>query len=539
MLTIHLYREKNQWHKWPQWLGCLCLGVLIMVLSGCMNDVIAEEGQEDDDITIEDIIDDSQALHIAYDLAPVSLDPHRAHDRVSRDLVRHVYESLVTFDQQLNIQPMLAESYEINETLKTITFELRQGVLFHNGEKMQSHDVVASLKRWATIYADTHPFFKNIKFEAEGDYTVVVYLEKLSMFDLAMFADDTRFAAIMPKELAYRYLSQELPQYIGTGPYQFSEWQEDDVKLTRFASYHSVENLADGLAGNKQATIDHLYFHVVEDDYERVHGLKKGKYHVIQNVPYEHMPTLAFERHIQNQITGSQFPVIMFNQNRLFGDQRLRLALASILNIEELMQTAYRDPNFYDLDVSLTPSSSLWYVDMEDLDPITQDVEYARELIREANYIGEKIHLLTTYDREDLYQLAVSIQQQLRQIGMNIVLDAVDGASFHALLKNPEEYDIAITTMTSSMNPFDPFVMNPTWNHWIEQSHVMEQLENLYETSYEDIDAQIKDLQIELRKDLAFLMLGQKKDVLAYHSQVEGITDFYGGLIFWNTRLEE
>ena len=64
---------------------------------------------------------------------------------------RHILEGLFAFDENYTPQPMLAFSWDLDETGTVATFNLRRGVLFHNGDEMTSDDVVASLNRWASM----------------------------------------------------------------------------------------------------------------------------------------------------------------------------------------------------------------------------------------------------------------------------------------------------------------------------------------------------------------------------------------------------
>ena len=66
----------------------------------------------------------------------------------TKDAARPIFETLVTLNENYEVQPMLAESYEQSEDGLVFTFYLRQGVKFHNGKEMKADDVVASLERW-------------------------------------------------------------------------------------------------------------------------------------------------------------------------------------------------------------------------------------------------------------------------------------------------------------------------------------------------------------------------------------------------------
>ena len=62
-------------------------------------------------------------------------------------MYRQLFNTLVTYDAQLNVQPQLAESWEYSEDRLTLTFKLRQGVTFHNGRDFTADDVVKNIER--------------------------------------------------------------------------------------------------------------------------------------------------------------------------------------------------------------------------------------------------------------------------------------------------------------------------------------------------------------------------------------------------------
>src|SRR5690606_18771169 len=112
------------------------------------------------------------------------------------------YEPLVTLNAALQPQPMLAESYDINEEGTVITFQLRKGVMFHNGEEMTAEDVVASMKRWQEYSSRAKASFGDAEFKAKDDYTVLLELQKPNRSALFVLAIPTQLPAIMPKSIA-------------------------------------------------------------------------------------------------------------------------------------------------------------------------------------------------------------------------------------------------------------------------------------------------------------------------------------------------
>src|SRR5690606_25865282 len=84
-------------------------------------------------------------LQGAFELDPLSLDPHTNSNFSSLQGFEHCYESLTTYDEQMNVIPALAEQWESAEDGLTYTFSLRADVKFHNGQTMTGNDVKYSI----------------------------------------------------------------------------------------------------------------------------------------------------------------------------------------------------------------------------------------------------------------------------------------------------------------------------------------------------------------------------------------------------------
>src|SRR5699024_10749034 len=145
------------------------------------------------------------------------LDPYLSNAIATTDIMWHVFETLLVIDSEFNIQPMLAESYEQSDDGKTVTFNLREGVLFHNGDEMTANDVVASMEHWKEA-ASNAGSFKEATFEAEDDYTVVMNLPEPMATALSTLSNVSsgQFAAIMPKEIVENIPDSGVEEYIGS-----------------------------------------------------------------------------------------------------------------------------------------------------------------------------------------------------------------------------------------------------------------------------------------------------------------------------------
>src|SRR3984893_15911054 len=78
---------------------------------------------------------------------PDQLDPHKTSAYFSFEVLENVYDTLVEPDENLEMRPALAESWEVSGDQLTWTFHLRQGVTFHDGSPFSAEDVVYSYKR--------------------------------------------------------------------------------------------------------------------------------------------------------------------------------------------------------------------------------------------------------------------------------------------------------------------------------------------------------------------------------------------------------
>ncbi|NLS10362.1 hypothetical protein HGQ17_10230 [Nesterenkonia sp. MY13] len=99
-------------------------------------------------------------FNIAWNAQPPSMDPMVTTANSTRDISRNVFEQLVTIDANGEVQPVLAEDYEVSEDGEVLTFILREGVTFHDGSTMQAEDVEASIERWLTTSGLASQYFE-------------------------------------------------------------------------------------------------------------------------------------------------------------------------------------------------------------------------------------------------------------------------------------------------------------------------------------------------------------------------------------------
>ena len=154
----------------------------------------------------------SVTVGIAQDID--SLDPHKAVNAGTSEVLFNIFEGLMKASPDGGVEHAVASDYEMSEDGKTYTFTLREGVTFHNGEKVTVDDVLYSLNRCVGSENNGVPLiaaFSNVgRIYMADDKTVVVELKEPSLEFL-----NSMTAAIIPNGSGDKISADP----VGTGPF--------------------------------------------------------------------------------------------------------------------------------------------------------------------------------------------------------------------------------------------------------------------------------------------------------------------------------
>ena len=518
------------------WL-LLSLMIGLLVVAGCSSG--SETGKnETDDSETKATGESGGTLNVAYPTQPQTLDPHTTTAEATRDAARLVYESLVTINENYEVIPQLAESFEVSDDRKTVTFKLREGVTFHNDEEMTAEDVIASMEKLDKSKSGLGEH----EWEEVDDYNITLHLESPSSLTMFTLADQGQFAAIMPKNIAEDAGELGVEEYIGTGPYKFVEWKQDQViHFEKFEDYQSVDQPASGLGGKKEALIDEINWYFVPDASTRVNGLLSGEYDFAHMLNYDSIPQIDGSPGFVVDVWPYGNEILVFNKKEgLFSDVKARQAVNEMLDMEEIMRAAFTDEEFFDLDNGLFhPDQTDWYTDAGKELYNQQNEEEAKMLLDEIGYDGEEVVILTSRDYEHHYNAAVATQQQLEGIGINAKLDVYDWPTLLERRDNPDQYDIFYTGFPIVTTPHQYTFLDSKneWAGWTDNEEIDKLLKEIDEQeSQEDAKALYEELQQITWEDLPVINIGKNSRVSAYSEDLEGYTSQLGP-IFWNTTI--
>lgn len=480
-------------------------------------------------------------LNVGMNAQPPTLDIPQTTATAARDISHHIYEGLVTLNSSLDVEPMLAESYDESDDGKTITFHLREGIKFHNGDEVTADDVVASMNRWQKLSSSAQTYLEGTEYEAEDTHTVIATIKEPTSIDMYVFADLSQFAAIMPKDLVENADLDDLDEYIGTGPYQFEEWKQDQyIQLTKYADFQSRSEPADGLAGEKNAYIDDMYFHFVDDGSTRLAGLETGEYD-ITSIDQTDVKRMEENPDIKNSITPSAMLVLLLNnESGIFSDKDMRKAANAAINVDDILEAAYVEDDLYEKDHALVSKSQTdWHTDSGSEVYNTYDPELAKQLLKDAGYDGEEVVMLTSRDFAAHYTASVVTQELLEDVGMNVKLDVYDAVTAIERADDPDAYDMKHDTFAFRSTPIQQIFLNPEYQGWPDSEELEKTKEDiLFADSLEEAQDISSDFHEAFYEDLPTIKIGNSTLVESMGENIDGYQTI-AGPILWNISINE
>ena len=382
-------------------LCCLCVLCGLFFLAGC--------GQRPDPNTVVVIIESS----------PTNLDPRVGIDAQSERIDELIFDALVQRDEHFNLQPWVAESWEMPDPL-TWTFHLRPDVRFHDGRPLTSRDVkwtFDSLLNGAIRSPKSGVFQPVRNIDAPDPRTVIFHLKQ--PWASLLWNVGNGGIGIVP----YGSGNELGQRPVGSGPFRFVSMAQDrDVVLERNDQYWG-----------ERAKIARARFAVIPDATTRALELRKGSADIAlnsltadMNVVLARDPGLAVE-----QTPGTIYSYLAMNlRDPILKDVRVRQALAYALDrgpmIRYLMRDEARPAN------SILPPQS-WAYNGE-VDAYPHDPARARQLLDQAGYPavnGVRFHLtMKTSTEEGTRLLAAVLQRQLREVGIVLDIRTYEFATF-------------------------------------------------------------------------------------------------------------
>ena len=292
-----------------------------VALAGCTgNDDTNQESTETTETTKTTTTDESSQVEVTDNFlrrtnsTMSTLDPIKATDTASGEVIQQVYDALMNYpNAKVEPKAQIAKDYEVSEDFKTYTFNLKEGVTFHDGSEVTAQDFVYSWERLAASSNSRRTYFildsigvthetetvtkdgeeveqykpGTLGVTADGDYTLKVELSGAFHSTLPMLAY-TSFAVIpegivgdidgYEGKMSHKKFATK--EAIGSGPFQFEVWSSNtECVVSKYDGYHGQKAKVDGIHWNISSSSDALYtYGIVNQNADIVTSFPTAKY---------------------------------------------------------------------------------------------------------------------------------------------------------------------------------------------------------------------------------------------------------------------
>jgi peptide/nickel transport system substrate-binding protein len=333
-------------------------------------------------------------------------------------IILPVFEMLVRTDENEKLFPWLAESWTIAPDKKSITFNLRKGVKFHDGTDFDAEAVKYNFEHAIGSQISGADVLKKItSYDIIDPHTIRL---NLSTFDYTLLLRiGQSILGMMASPTAMENGKTPEERCVGTGPFKFDSWARDDyVKMVKNPDYWQ----------EGKPYLDSITYRCITDITVAIMSFKAGELDLEQNIDPVDAQQLTKEG-FKVQQTGVMWILSLVpsggNADSPFADKKVRTAIEYAINKKELCEGvgmgAYTPLYQEAMPKDLHYDSSL--------QPRMYDVAKAKQLLAEAGYPnGVKTTLVTDVRaRKDILQ---AIQTYLKEAGFDFETDIADVARF-------------------------------------------------------------------------------------------------------------
>lgn len=383
----------------------------------------------------------------------VSLDPIYAKDLAHIWACNQLYSSLVAFDEEMEVVPRVAKSWDISDDGLTYTFHLRDDVRFHEDASIPSprcvkaNDFVYSFNRvldpslsspGAWIFAPVAKDESGYAFHAIDDSTLQIRLAKPFPPFLGILS--MTYASVVPKEAVDYYGDDFRSHPVGTGPFKFQYWKEN-VKLVmrKNPDYFEVD-----AAGERLPYLDAVSISFLIDKQVAFLEFVKGKFDFMSGIDARYKDELlTYDGKLRQKyqdkidlITGpflnTEYISFFIDPDDTLGPDRsraLRQAVNLSIDRDKMLRYLRNGIGFVGTG-GMIPEGLPGHRDGIGYD---YDFKKAQQLVKENHLEGYPLNLSTTAEYADIGKF---VQSQVEQIGLRCTMEVMPPATLRSMRSN-------------------------------------------------------------------------------------------------------
>jgi peptide/nickel transport system substrate-binding protein len=462
-------------------------------------------------------------LTMALATFPNSIDRPQAAERNASNVSQQMWDSLLWINEEGELEPALAERYEVSDDGTEYTFYLRDDVVFHNGEPFNADSVVFTWERAANADYEYSYYFTNAdSVEKIDDYTVKVTTPEPDSTFLRIMSD--YWAMIPPKY--YEEVGEEGfgENPVGTGPFMFVEWVKGDHITMEANPNYWREGLP---------KVQTLIFRPIPESATRVAAIQTGEVDVVGRLSSEEaqsllgVPNVKVIRYPSTRIYYIAFNNLTTGVDQPTEDPLVRQAMNYAVDVDAIV-----DALFDGFGQRATGYVAEGEMGFGVVDPFAYDPDKARDLLAQAGYPdGFEMDFACPAGAYIFFeQVCEAVQGYLLDVGIETNLDIMESGQYWDLEAEkqlpPLFGDSWSSTLGEAYNRLKGALggWDASYSSWsdptideylaeIEQAVDFQQRKQLYE-----------DLQVYMQEDPPFIYLYQLMTFEAINTRVQNYT---------------
>ncbi|MGH3072428.1 MAG: peptide ABC transporter substrate-binding protein, partial [Gaiellaceae bacterium] len=400
-----------------------------------------------------------QVITVNWGTEPPSLDPGLASDVTSANILLNIMDPLVKLDDDLNPVPSAAESFETSEDGKTVTFTLRDDLMWTNGDPVTAQDFEYSWKRtvspelgadyayqfYGIVGAQEYnscdpekdkcaPLADEMGVKAVDDKTLEVTLTGPQPWFLQQVAHHS-FLAVNKKAVdQFGDKWTEAANIVTNGPFKLERWQHNSaIDIVKWDEWRDADSV----------TLTRVNGRMISDGITAVQAFEAGEVDVLQGgLPPDEMSRLK-ETPEYEQYTGLGTYYYGVNVKNITDvKQRRAMALAiprqsiidNVAQADQLPASGFTPKGMPGFD-TIDPDSP-WT-------PAEGDIEQAKQLMSEVASPKKNITLYIN-DSPGHREIAVAVQAAWKELGITSTIKQQEFQQYLEFLGPPPNKDVDV-----------------------------------------------------------------------------------------------
>jgi oligopeptide transport system substrate-binding protein len=508
-------------------LAALFVG-LALVAAGCGGDD-DDEGAGGTTAAEEGAPAAEQVITINWGAEPPSLDPGLATDTTSANILISIMDALVKLDDELQAEPNAAESWEVSDDGKTVTFTLRDDLKWTNGDPVTAADYEWSWKRTISpeLAADyAYQFFgiagaeeynscdakkddcaalrDKVGVKAVDDKTLEVTLKSPQPWFVQQVSHHSFLAVHRPTVEQYGEKWTEAANIVTNGPFKLENWEHNSaIDLVKWDEWR----------GAADVSLTRVNGRMITDGVTAVQAFEAGELDATGSLPPEEIPRLKeTPEYEQYEALGTYY--YGFNTKNIT-DVKQRRAMSLAINRREIIDNIAQADQLP--STGFTPQGMPGFDTLNPQSPWTPengDLEQAKQLMSEVANPKKDITLLLN-DAPGHREIAVAVQAAWKELGLNVTIKQQEWAQFLEFLGPPPDKSVDVFRLGWIADYPDAFNFLELWTCDSGNNNTQFCNEE-YDSTIESIRAgetADEDARFEAYGDLENILLGEDGEV--------------------------